>query len=109
MRQVQLAELRRSSGSSTATTRQPWRLPPLGAKRAASSARSSISRGTGSSVKRRLVGAQRIASCRSIGAGRYPYSTCRSTLAGAPGGDREGVDVARDDAVGADHAALADA
>ena len=39
--------------------------------------------GTGSSVNRRLVGAQRIASCRSMRLG-YPYSMRRSTRAGAP-------------------------
>ena len=34
---------RRRSASRTTTTRQPWRLPPLGAKRASSSARRSTS------------------------------------------------------------------
>src|SRR5438105_8475613 len=56
---------RRVSASVTTTTRQPWRLPPLGAKRALSSTRSSTWRDTGSSVKRRVEGAQRISSYSS--------------------------------------------
>ena len=61
-----LVERRAAAGacsrSVTTITRHPWRLPPLGAKRALSSTRSSSSRGTGSAVKRRVDGAQRISS-----------------------------------------------
>ena len=39
---------------------------------------------------------------------RWPYSTRRSTLAGAPAAIEKRLDVVRDDAVRADHAALAD-
>jgi hypothetical protein len=46
----------------TTITLHPCLLPPLGAKRALSSTRASTSCGTGSSVKRRVEGAQRITS-----------------------------------------------
>ena len=44
-----------SSGPCTTTTRQPWRLPPLGAKRATSSTRASVASSTGSAVKSRIA------------------------------------------------------
>src|ERR1700730_9704721 len=94
--------------SCTATTRQPWRFPPLGAKRALSSTLRRISAGTGSGLNRRVVGAQRIAS--------YSSTACTLPVLDRPdharrraGRDRERLHIVRDDAIRADHAALTDA
>src|ERR1700678_1781667 len=58
--------LRFRAASRTAITRPPRRLPPLGAKRAVSRIRYSISSGTGSSVNSLIAALSRSASDRSM-------------------------------------------
>src|SRR3954470_25076835 len=62
-------------------TCQPWRLPPLPAKRATSRMSCTIASGTGSSVKSRIDGVERITSRSSMeGASRGPGGAMAATV-----------------------------
>ena len=82
------------AGSLTTMTRQPWRLPPLGAKRAVSSRRASTSSGTGSGrnsrtapVLRRVVSEIEVHELPTVAAAGYVWG-----VTGRRSGTRAGVD-----------------